>query len=66
MTRRESAILQTLDDMGLDGFSGSQVRALDRLIDKAESGALKEPLPITYVGVHGSRKVYPDGRIETL
>ena len=64
MTRRENAILKTLSEMGLDGFSGSQVRSLEKLIDQAEAGKLKEPLPIMYAGINGTLTVYPDGREE--
>ncbi len=63
LTRREYAIEQALIIMDMASTPGRR-KILSDLIDKAESGALKEPLPVTYAGINGSFIVYPDGRTE--
>ncbi len=63
MTRREAAINEAIRKMTGTGFAVWRV-VLSDLIDQAEAGRLKEPLPVTYVGASGSLTVHPNGRRE--
>ena len=63
MTKRQAAINGAMTRMSGRNFEVWRATLSD-LIDKAESGALKEPMPRHYAGTSGMLTVYPDGREE--
>ena len=54
MTRRQKAIMNAASDLQVCITRDNAFRILSDLVDQAESGKLKEPLPVTYVGMNGS------------
>jgi len=40
------------------------VRGRLELLERAKAETVKEPLPVTYVGINGTLTVHPDGRTE--
>ncbi len=63
LTLRETAINEALNRLQTC-FPEDRERILSDLIDQAEAGKLREPLPIWHTGANGHLIIHPDGKRE--